>query len=441
LTGLSANARLGPAAGSNAKDESDSPLYRAPASSHKPPLSTIEAPRANAREWALAAGLRVWAEIDLDRVVANVRALSAQAGAARLLAVVKGNAYGHGATGVGKAAVEAGAWGLGVVGVEEGEVLRRNGIRAPVLVLGSIAPGIAPRVVGADLRATVASMDVARALSEAAVAAGTDARVHVKVETGLNRYGLLPADAVRFAEQVRDLPNIVVEGLSTHFASVDEGDKEYTFRQYFAFRDAADRLPWIPIHHLSSTGGILDVPELSLGMVRAGIGVYGYYPSETVNHRIELKPALQLRTRVARVHRLTAGESVGYARTWRAERPSVIATAMAGYADGMRRILSNRGSAIVRGRRVPIAGRIAMDMLMLDVTDVPEAAVEDEVTLIGEQGGEAIWAVEIAAVAETITYEVLAGLSARVARLYTRSGRLVALEDFEGYRDLDPAAA
>jgi alanine racemase len=258
----------------------------------------------------------------------------------------------------------------------------------------------------------------------------------VKVETGLNRYGLLPAEAIKFAEEVRDLPGVVVEGLSTHFASVDEGDKEYTFRQYFAFRDAADRLPWIPIHHLSSTGGILDLPELSLGMVRAGIGTYGYYPSDQVNHRIELKPTLQLRTRVARVHTLNEGESVGYARTWTAERPSVIATAMAGYADGIRRVLSSRGIALIRGRRVKFAGRVAMDMHMLDVTDIPGVEAEDEVTLLGEQGDESIWADEVAALSETISYEVLAGLSSRISRLYTRRGRVVACEDLAGYREV-----
>jgi len=364
-----------------------------------------------------------------------VRALRAQAGAARLLAVVKGNAYGHGATAVAKAALSGGAWGLGVIGVDEGELLRRNGVDGPVLLLGSIAPGVAARVIAAGLRATVASMEVASALSSAAGRLGRKAVLHVKVETGLNRYGLLPQDAVRFAEEVRRLPNVEVEGLSTHFASVDEGDKEFTFRQYFAFRDAADRLAWIPIHHLSSTGGILDLPELSLGMVRAGIGVYGYYPSEAVKRSVELKPALQLRTRVARVQRVPAGEAVGYAQTWRAQRPSLIATAMAGYADGVRRVLSNRGVALVRGQRAGIAGRVAMDMLMLDVTDIAGVAVDDEVTLIGEQGESSIWADEVATLSDTISYEVLAALSARVTRIYTRGGRVAAVEDLAGYRE------
>ncbi len=365
-----------------------------------------------------------------------MRALIAQARGAKLLAVVKGNAYGHGATAVGKAALAAGAWGLGVAAVEEAEVLRRNGIEAPLLLLGSVSPGIAQRVVAADLRATVATMEVARALSSAGKAAGQIVPVHVKVETGLNRYGLLPAEAVRFAEEVRGLPNIDVEGVSTHFASVDEGDKEFSLRQFFAFRDAADRLPWIPIHHLSSTGGILDLPELSLGMVRAGIGVYGYYPSEIVNHKVQLRPALQLRSRVGRVHALAQGESVGYARAWSAARPSVVATVMAGYADGIRRVLSNKGIALVGGRRVTFAGRVAMDTLMLDVTGVAGVAVEDEVTLLGEQGGVSLWADEVATLSGTISYEVLAGLGARVPRLYTRLGQVVAGEDLQGYREM-----
>ncbi len=171
-------------------------------------------------------------------------------------------------------------------------------------------------------------------------------------------------------------------------------------------------------------------------MVRAGIGAYGYYPSEQVNHNVALAPALQLRTRVARVQAVEAGESVGYARSWSGERASVIATAMAGYADGIRRVLSSRGIALVRGCRATFAGRVAMDMVMLDATDVPGVTVEDEVTLIGEQGEASIWADEVAELAGTISYEVLAGLSSRIPRLYTRAGRLVAMEDLGGYREV-----
>jgi alanine racemase len=275
------------------------------------------------------------------------------------------------------------------------------------------------------------------ALSAAALAQGRDVIVHVKVETGLNRFGAVPDEAVAVAESLRELPGIVVEGLSTHMASVDEGDKTFTYAQYAAFRAAAERLPWIPLHHVSSTGALLDLPDLRLALVRCGIGVYGYYPSDEVSHDLPLQPVLALRSRIARVMTVEKGMSVGYGRTWVAERPSRVCLVMAGYADGVRRALSNQGIALVRGRRVPFAGRVAMDMLMVDVTEVPDLQVDDEVTLIGSQGDEAITADEVAALSGTISYEVLAGLMARVPRLFIRDGRIVASQDIAGYRETD----
>jgi alanine racemase len=289
--------------------------------------------------------------------------------------------------------------------------------------------------VESGLRATVGSLALAEALAAAARELGRVAIVHVKVETGLNRFGVLPEEAVALAEALRDLPGVVVEGLATHMASVDEGDKTFTYEQYAAFRACAERLPWIPIHHVSSTGALLDLPDLRLAMVRSGIGVYGYYPSEEVSHDLPLQPALALRSRVARVLAVDTGASVGYGRTWVAERPSRIALVMAGYADGIRRSLSNRGVALIRGQRVPYAGRVAMDMLMVDVTDVPDVEVDDEVTLIGDQHGDAVTADEVAALSGTISYEVLAGLMARITRLYVRNGTIVAVNDLAGYRE------
>lgn len=388
-----------------------------------------------ARETAITHGLRVWAEIDLDRVISNVTNLRARAAQAQLLAIVKGNAYGHGAVPVARAAIEAGAWGLGVVGVDEGEELRRGGITAPIVVLGSSPAAAARRIVAAGLRAMTGSAELGLALAQAAVEADTRAIVHIKVETGLNRFGLLPDEAVALAEKLRDTPGIVVEGLATHLASVDEGDKTFTYQQYKRFRHASDRLAWIPLHHISSTGAVLDLPELNHGLVRCGIGVYGYYPSDDVRHSVDLLPVLSLRSRVARVMELEPGESVGYGRTWTAARPSRVALVMAGYADGIRRSLSSRGVALVHGQRVPYAGRIAMDMLMVDITAVPGVDVDDEVTLIGEQGSETISADEMAALAGTISYEVMAGIMHRVPRLYTRGGVFTAVQDLAGYRD------
>jgi alanine racemase len=353
------------------------------------------------------------------------------------MAVVKANAYGHGYAAVAHAALRAGAWGVGVIGVDEGELLRQRGYRGPVLILGGTDPFLAPRIVAARLRAVVGNREQAIALASAGIGAGIEAIVHVKVETGLNRYGLIPDEAVALAEELRLLPGIEVEGLCSHLASIDDGDFEYTQRQFVAFRHAGDRLSWVPLKHISSTGGLLDMPELRLNLVRAGIGVYGHYPNGGERGHVDLEPALSLRTRVARVRAIGAGESVGYSRIWQAEGPSRIATVMAGYGDGMRRALSNRGSVLIRGRRAPVRGRVAMDMMMVDVTDIPGVTIGDEVTLIGEQAGAEIRAEELAELTATISYEVLSGIMARVPRLYISGGQIAAIEDLAGYRELE----
>jgi alanine racemase len=389
----------------------------------------------SAREIALAEGLRVWAEIDLDQLAENVQALKRQAGDARLLVVVKANAYGHGAVVVARAAVEAGAWGLGVASLEEGEELRRAGITAPVLVLSSSAPAQAERLVRNDLRVTIGTLELGEALSRAATAAGREALVHVKVETGMQRFGVPPEEARRLAEALRELPGVVVEGLSSHFAGSDEPDKTFTREQYERFLECAGDLDWIPIHHISNTAGLLDLPELRMGLVRCGLGVYGYYPSASVSREVAIAPVLSLRSRVARVATVEEGAGVGYGLAWRAQRHSHIALVLAGYGDGIRRALSNRGVALVRGRRAGFAGRVAMDMLALDVTDIPDVAQDDEVTLLGWQGDECVDADEVATLCDTISYEVISGLMERVPRLYTRGGRIVARADLAGLRE------
>jgi alanine racemase len=414
LTGVQPNATVGPGAGQTT-------------------LLDCDTPPSSPRETALREGLRVWAEVDLDRLAANVRALKQAAGEAHLLAVVKGNAYGHGAVPVASTALANGAWGAGVIGVEEGAELRMAGFAGPIVVLGSAPPSAAATIVDLDLRPTVASLEMGVALSDAAVRAGSEVAVHVKVETGLNRFGVVPDEAVALAESLRGLPNLTVEGLSTHLASVDEGDKTFTYQQYELFRSCAERLPWVPMHHISSTGGLLDLPDLRLAMVRTGIGLYGYYPSEEVSHSVPLQPVLSLRSRVARVATVMPGESVGYSRTWTATQPARIATVMAGYADGIRRSLSNRGVALVRGCRAQLVGRVAMDMHMIDVSEIPGVQADDEVTLIGEQGGETLSADEVASRAGTISYEILAGIMHRVPRLYIRDGCIAGRHDFAGY--------
>ena len=371
-------------------------------------------------------GRPLWAEIDLDALAYNVRTLAAQAAPAQLCAVIKANAYGHGAVAVAMAALEAGASSLAVVCVDEGEELRRAGIDAPVLILGFSPAAEAEKVVDLHLTPTVCSMQSALALSRFATERGVTQKLHIELESGLNRYGL-PLDAlVAFAESLRDLPGIEVEGLYTHFAAAEEGDQTFTRAQHALLLEASRQLPWIPVRHSSPTAGILSAPEMALDMVRAGIGIYGYHPAPGCGDGIELRPVLALKSRIARVVDVEAGDTVGYGRAWEARGPSKIALVMCGYADGFRRALSGRAQVLVRGRRAPVAGRIAMDMCMIDVSDVPGVAPDDEVVIMGTQGDERIDADELASLAGTISWEILAGISARVPRVYLRGGNVVA---------------
>jgi alanine racemase len=301
-------------------------------------------------------------------------------------------------------------------------------------VLSSTRPAQAVGLVQRDLTVTVASLEMGEALSQAAHAVERTAKVHIKVETGMNRFGIPADEAVALAERLRNLPNLEVEGISSHLATADEADKTFTFQQYKAFRECIAHLAWVPIHHIANTAGLLNMPEMRHGLVRCGLGVYGYYPSAETNRDVPLQPVLSLRSRVAKVADLQPGEGVGYGMTWRATRPSRVAVVLAGYGDGLQLALSSKGVALVRGQRAPYAGRVMMDMLTLDVTEIPDVAVDDEVTLIGTQGSEAVDADEMAHHAGTINHEILTGLMERVPRLYLRDGQVAARQDLIGLR-------
>jgi alanine racemase len=382
------------------------------------------------RQWG---GRPVWAEIDLDAVAHNVKLLAARARPARVLAVVKANAYGHGAIAVARAALAAGADALAVVCVDEAEELRRAGIAAPVLVMGHTPATDAPRVVELGLEPGVGGPELVEALSALAAARGKAVPIHLELETGFGRHGLTPDAAVELAERARAMPGIEVKALFTHFATADEEDLEFTQGQFEVLEAAAQRLPWVPERHCSASAAVLRQlrgrgpagAPMSLSAVRVGISLYGYAPAPGCGTPAELRPALALKSRVVRVADLAAGGSVGYGRTFVARRPSRIALVMAGYADGYRRSLGNQAQALVRGRRVPVVGRVSMDMTTLDVTDVPGVVPGDVATLLGADGAERIDADELARLTGTISYEVLAAISARVPRLYLRGGEVV----------------
>ncbi len=385
-------------------------------------------------------GRPVWAEIDLDALTHNVRRLAARAAPASLYAVVKANAYGHGAVAVGRAVLAAGASGLCVVCVDEGEELRRAGIDAPVIVLGHTPPADAERVVALGLRPTVGALQLVEALSAAARRAGAPVSVHVEIETGLTRHGLLPDAAVALAERARGLPGIRVEGLFTHFAAAEEGDQQFTRRQFDVLREVSARLPWVPLRHCSASASVFMDHEMALELVRTGLSLYGYRPAPWCGTDEELLPVMSLRARVARVLDVERGVTVGYGRTWTAARPSRIALVMCGYADGYRRGFGNRAQALVRGRRVAVVGRVAMDMCMVDVTAVPEVQLGDVATLVGRDGAERVDADDLALLADTISWEILAGVTARVPRLYLRDGEVEAVTTLNDRVPVAPAA-
>ncbi len=372
-------------------------------------------------------GRPTWAEIDLDALTHNVRLLTSRAAPSRVWAVVKANAYGHGAVACGRAALEAGAAGLAVVCVDEAEELRLAGVEAPILVVGHTPPSDAERVVALRLRPTVGAWELVEALASAARRAGTSVPVHLELETGLNRHGLSPDALVTLAERARGAPGIEVEGLFTHFAAAEEGDQRFTRRQFDVLREVSARLPFVRERHCSASASVLLDQEMRLDAVRTGLSMYGYRPAPWCGTDADLRPVLSLRARIARVLDVERGATVGYGRTWAAARPARIALVMCGYADGYRRGLGNRAHLLVRGRRAPVVGRVAMDMCMVDVTAVQGVAVGDVATLLGRDGDERVDADELAALADTISWEILAGVTARVPRLYLRDAAVQAV--------------
>ena len=385
-------------------------------------------------------GRPTWAEIDLDALAHNVRLLSARAAPSRVWAVVKANAYGHGAVACGRAALGAGAAGLAVVCVDEGEELRQAGIDAPVLVLGHTPPSDAERVAALRLRPTVAAPDLVEALAAAGRRAGWTVPLHLELESGLNRYGL-PADAlVALAERARATPGVEVEGIFTHFAAAEEGDQRFTRRQFDVLREVSARLPFVKERHCSASASVLLDKEMGLDAVRIGLSMYGYRPAPWCGTDADVRPVLSLRARVARTLDVERGATVGYGRTWAAARATRIALVMCGYADGYRRGFGNRAHVLVRGRRAPVVGRVAMDMCMVDVTAVQGAAAGDVATLLGRDGDERVDADELAALADTISWEILAGVTARVPRLYLRGGAVEAVSTLTRRVPAPPAA-
>jgi alanine racemase len=360
------------------------------------------------------------AVIDLHALTHNYAEVTRRIGGRKVLAVVKAQAYGHGAVPVARHLAGLGAHMFGVALVEEGRDLRDAGITAPILVMGPVFPEQADVLVRANLTSLVYTMQLAKALSDAAGNAGRSAPVHVKIDTGMGRIGLTPEAAADFISAASALPGVVVEGLMTHFADADLRDKKFAAAQMDRFESLIGSLDakgiTLPLRHAANSAAVLEYARALLTMVRPGLMLYGYNPLES-GIPADVRPVLSLVTRIAYVKKVPAGVPISYGRTFVTKRESLIATIPIGYADGYGRGLSNKGEAIVRDQRVPVAGRVCMDMTMLDVTEVPGVSAGDEVVLIGSRGNERITADDIAAKTDTIAYEVLCGISGRVPRV------------------------
>lgn len=382
--------------------------------------------------------------VNLDAVAANVRALVRAIGpGVGLMAVVKANGYGHGAVPVAITALRAGAVALAVACVDEGVQLRRAGLTAPILLLGPTAPEQMGTVVAQRLTPTICDRPAAEALRAAVAAAGRPAHaIHVKIDSGLNRYGIDAGAALPFIEWLYEQPEFKVEALFTHFSCAEEEDGSSTDAEYGRFAavvEALRRGGRRPRLHAANSAATMRYPHLRLDIVRPGLALYGLAGGYPGAGRLTQWPALEIRGRVGRVQTLSPGEGVGYGQTYVTEEPRRLALIGIGYGDGLPRLLGNRGAILINGHRAPIRGRLSMDQTVVDVTGLGPVEVGDIAIIVGRQGEEAIGADEIGAWAETISYEVVVGLTGRLPRYYLLHGRLVGVTDLLGSRLLSAA--
>ena len=362
------------------------------------------------------------AVVDLDAIRFNVRQVLKKVRPARVMAVVKANAYGHGMVEVAKTALDTGADYLAVALVEEGLQLREAGILEPTLVFGGFFPDQAELFVKYNLDATLYTSENAAALTKAAQLFGRPARVHVKVDTGMGRVGVPWEQAADFVAEVAQNPNLELVGMYTHFATSDERDKTFANLQLERFRlvlkQVESRGISIPIKHAANSGAILDMPEAYFDMVRPGIMMYGYYPSFETTESVPLKPAMAFRSKVLFVKEVEKGTSVSYGRKFVASHKTTIATIPVGYADGYNRLLTNQGEVLIRGKKYPVAGRVCMDQILIDLGPHAPVRVGDEVLLFGQTPEGEVSVYDICRKLNTIPYEVTCWVSGRVPRIY-----------------------
>ena len=387
---------------------------------------------------------RVWAPIDLDAVVYNMESMKKNLNpGTEMVGVVKTDGYGHGAVPIAKV-IDPFVAGYAVATPEEAYVLRRHGVAKWILVLGVSHESQYEEMIRQQVRPSIFTMEQAKPFSETAQRLGVKAPIHFALDTGMGRIGMTPDEkGADLAKAIADLPGIETEGLFTHFARADEADREATIRQYERYQHFCDLLKErgveIPLRHCSNSAAIIDFKEMHMGLVRAGISIYGMYPSDEVKQDIiSLKPAMALKSFITYIKEIGPGTEVSYGGTFKAEKTMRIATVSAGYGDGYPRNLSGKGEVLIHGKRAKILGRICMDQFMADLTGIPEAKEGDSVTLVGRDGNQEITMEELAEISGGFHYEIPCLIGKRVPRRYVKNGKEVGGmmcrdEEYEGF--------
>ena len=379
---------------------------------------------------------RVKAEINLDAIhenVVNAKALTKPG--TKLMAIIKADAYGHGAVMVAHT-LEDVADAYGVAILEEGIELRQSGINKPILILGYTPAPLYPAMIKYDIATAVFEYDMAERMSEAAEKIGKKAKVHIKLDTGMSRIGFKQDDeSLEVIKKIAKLPGIEIEGCFTHFATMDEKDKTKSMKQFERYMYFVKRIEdsgiTIPVKHVSNSAGIIEKQEVNLDMVRDGICVYGMYPSDEVDKtKLKLTPAMEIKSYVSFVKTLEAGVEIGYGGTYTTTKETTVATIPVGYADGYSRALSNRGRVLIKGKSFPIIGRVCMDQFMVDISELPEIRQGDEVTLVGRDSDEYISIEEVADMSYSFNYEFVCDIGKRIPRVYYKGGKVIATKDF-----------
>lgn len=387
---------------------------------------------------------RVYAKIDLDAVVYNMEQMHGNlAPGTKMMGVIKTDAYGHGAAQIGREIEKLPyVFGFAVATAEEALILRHCGLKKPILILGYVFPYAYEELIQEEIRLTVFKSDMLKEIDAAAAKLSKKALVHIKTDTAMSRIGIRPdGQGIEFIKECLSMEHVTTEGIFTHFAKADETDKTAVLKQLAAYREFLKKAEKetgysFPIRHCSNSAGIVELKQANMDMVRAGITLYGLWPSDEVSKQIiSLKPVLSLKSRIVYVKEIEKGTCVSYGGTFCAKKAMKLATIPVGYGDGYPRGLSNKGTVLIRGRRAPVCGRVCMDQFMVDVTDIPGVKDGDEVTLIGADGNDCILMEELGSLSGRFNYELACDLGKRIPRVFYRGGKVVAAKDYyDDYR-------